>query len=82
MPSLAQSLALQTVKHGGPSCQLCDAIPSLNKEDANTLKEALENPRLAGTMIARALDDYGVTVSIATLRRHRRKECSAFHSVG
>lgn len=82
MPSLAQALEKQTPKHGGPSCVVCDLIPTLSKDDANALNQALENPRLTGTMIVRALEDYGTTVSISTLRRHRRKECSAFRNVG
>ena len=38
--------------------------------------------RLTGTMIVRALEEYGVNVSISTLRRHRRRECASLRNVG
>jgi hypothetical protein len=82
MPSLAEALSSQAPRHGGPYCQVCELIPSLNKEDVNALNEALDNARVTATMIVRALEEYGASISIATLRRHRRKECSTLRNVG
>lgn len=82
MPSLAESLAKQTPRNGGITCQVCDLIVTLNKDDVNALNEALENPRLTATMIVRALEDYGASIAVGTLRRHRRKECSTLRNVG
>lgn len=79
-PTLADALAQQTPNNGGPSCLVCDLIPTLGNDDVTALNAALENPRITGTMIVRALEQYGTTVSISTLRRHRRKECAAFRS--
>jgi hypothetical protein len=76
-PSLADALAGQQPRYGGPSCRICDIIPTLPKEDAAALQAAFDDRRYTGTMIVNALKDYGEEVSIATVRRHRRKECSA-----
>lgn len=79
-PTLAEALAHQTPNNGGPSCVVCDLIPTLGKDDVTALNAALENPRMTGTMIVRALEEFGAIVSISTLRRHRRKECAAFRT--
>ena len=80
--TLAEALAQQVPNNGGPSCVVCDMLPTLDKQDVAALNAALDNPRITGTMIVRALSEYGATVSISTLRRHRRKECAAFRNVG
>jgi hypothetical protein len=82
MPSLAEALANQTPRNGGLTCTVCDLIATLNKDDANALNEALDNPRLTATMIVRALEDYGSPIPVGTIRRHRRKECATLRNVG
>ena len=76
-PSLAEALAGQQPSYGGPSCRICDLMPALPDADAAALKTAFDDRRYTGTMIVNALKDYGEDVSISTVRRHRRKECSA-----
>ena len=81
-PTLAAALAQQVPNNGGPSSQVCELIPGLSKDDVAALDAALANPRMSGTMIVRALEEFGATVSISTLRRHHRRECAAFRNVG
>jgi hypothetical protein len=79
-PSLAEALAGQQPRYGGPSCRVCDLLPTLPDEDAKALRTAFEDRRYTGTMIVNALKDYGEDVSISTVRRHRRRECSSQRS--
>lgn len=81
-PSLADALSRQKPRHGGPSCVICELIPTLDKTDQDALDNAMSDTRLTGTMIVRALEEYGVNVSISTLRRHRRRECASLRNVG
>lgn len=82
MGTLADALANQRPRTGGPSCQVCDLQDTLSEADKEALQEAMGNPRITGTMIVRALQDYGADISVGTLRRHRRKECSLLRNVG
>lgn len=82
MPSLADALAKQKPRYGGSTCSVCDLIATLDKKDADALNDALGDIRMPGTFITRALSEYGVTVSVGTLRRHRRRECATLRGVG
>ena len=75
--SLAEALAGQQPRYGGPSCRICDLIPILPESDAAALKTAFDDRRYTGTMIVTALKEYGEDVSISTVRRHRRQECAS-----
>jgi UDP:flavonoid glycosyltransferase YjiC (YdhE family) len=44
-------------------------------ETADLLSRALANPYAGNRAIAEALDERGHTVTMASLRRHRRREC-------
>lgn len=81
-PTLAEALAKQQPRHGGPACVICELMPTLDKADQDALNNAMLDTRLTGTMIVRALEDYGVNISISTLRRHRRRECASLRNVG
>jgi hypothetical protein len=82
MPSLADALAAARPNKGGPSCHLCDVIAQLPKDDRTALTDALNDRRMAATMIAKALTDSGYDVGVASVRRHRRGECAAAQNVG
>lgn len=80
--TLAEVLAAQAPRNGGAVCVVCETLPILTDQDRAALTEALGNNRMSATMIARALEQYGVNVPVGTLRRHRRRECAALRSVG
>ncbi len=75
--SLAEALAQQQPRYGGPSCRVCDLLPMLPDEDATALRSAFLDRQFTGTMIVNALKQYGEDVSISTVRRHRRQECAS-----
>lgn len=80
--SLADALAAQHPRHGGGRCTVCDLLPTLATDDRNAFVTAIDDPRMTATMIVRALEDYGVSIPVGTLRRHRRRECSTLRGVG
>jgi len=57
-------------------------MAELDAEDAKALTAAFANPRVTGTMIVKALQEFGKDASISTVRRHRRGECSRQRNVG
>ena len=81
-PSLADALARQSPHLGGGRCAVCDLLSDLSEDDRNAFSDAISNPRMTGTMIVRALEDYGVSIPAGTLRRHRRRECATLRGVG
>ena len=57
-------------------CTLRNIILSLDKEDADALKWAIDNPILyPSAKLATLLKEQGYPVGETTVRRHRRKEC-------
>lgn len=76
MPSLRDALAAQAPKRG-LVCHLCEAMETMTKDDRAAIQEALDDPRMRGTMIARALVDTGYEVTVGSVRRHRRGECAS-----
>lgn len=77
MPSLADALKAARPNKGGPSCHLCETINELSKDDKQALDDALNDRRMAATMIAKALTDSGYDIGVGSVRRHRRGECAA-----
>lgn len=75
--SLADALKAARPNRGGPSCHLCDIYADLPKDDRTALTEALNDRRMAATMITKALTDSGYHVGVGSVRRHRRGECAA-----
>lgn len=82
MPSLADALKAARPNKGGPSCHLCETINALSKDDKQALDDALNDRRMAATMIAKALTDSGYDIGVGSIRRHRRGECAAAQNVG
>ena len=79
-PTLADTLSKQKPRSGGPSCALCEIILTLQPEDVEALNQALTDSRMSAGMIRLALEQHGYSVSDNTLRRHRRRECSALRA--
>jgi hypothetical protein len=77
MKSLTDALAAAIPNRGGPSCHLCDVITELPDTDAQALNAAMNDRRMTATMITKALTESGYDVGVASVRRHRRGECSA-----
>jgi hypothetical protein len=82
MPSLADALKAARPNKGGPSCHLCETFNELSKDDKQALDDALNDRRMAATMIAKALTDSGYDIGVGSIRRHRRGECAAAQNVG
>lgn len=75
--TLRDELAAIAPTVGGLTCTVCEYIDTLPKEDAQALNDALTNRRFHATMIQRAIANTGChTVSVGTVRRHRRGECA------
>lgn len=67
----------------GLTCTVCDYLKAAPKEDVTALNEALADQTYRATVIQRALANTGVTtVSVASVRRHRRNECHATKASG
>ena len=77
MPGLRDELNKVNPSIGGGTCHMCDIIVMLSKEDSEALQEALDSRSFHATMIARALESIGQSVSVSSVRRHRRGECAA-----
>lgn len=67
----------------GLRCTVCDYLKTAPKEDAQALSDALADQAYRATTIQRALTNTGVTtISVGSLRRHRRNECHATKASG
>jgi hypothetical protein len=81
--SLSDELAAVAPTYSGLNCTVCDYLGTLDKTDAEALTQALANPRYHATMIQRAIANTGCnTVSVGSLRRHRRGECARVRDSG
>lgn len=60
---------------GGIQCSIRRILTTMNKEDAKTLTEALNDPAIRSTAIRKALIANGYPTSDGVVARHRRKEC-------
>lgn len=65
------------LNHGRPgtTCGIAKMYETLTKEDAEALREAIADPMVKGTAIARALKNRGYHITDSVVTRHRRKEC-------
>lgn len=60
----------------GPGCGVGTLLQSLPGEAAESIEAAINRPELTASAINAALRRRGAEISIFTLRRHRRRECS------
>jgi len=62
---------------------VCEYVRSLDKNDAEALTQALDDRRYHATMIHKAITNIGChTVSVSSIRRHRRGECAGTKDSG
>lgn len=59
----------------GGNCTLGLVLPKLGDRDRVALEEAMTDPSVQSSVIARALDRAGYSVRAYTVARHRRREC-------
>jgi hypothetical protein len=59
----------------GTVCGVAKMYEVLPDDDANALKQAIANPLIKATAIARALKARGYQITDGTVTRHRRQEC-------
>ena len=71
---LADALAMERMPKG-PKCSVGQLLESLPDGEAVVLADALGDPLLTGTVIARALAAEGYNAKPATVLRHRRGDC-------
>lgn len=55
-------------------CTTCKFLAEADPADAEVLSAAFSDPEMSSAVIARALNGYGVSVSLSAVSRHRR-EC-------
>ncbi len=70
--------ALQAQQRGRPGfrCSVCKLLAELPADDAEALREAVIDPMVQGSQIARALQSEGYDIKQNTVTRHRRGDCS------
>lgn len=73
-PDLAGLLAQAAESRNLVRCKTCRMMDEATPDDAAVLSQALSDPDIASAVIARAMTNYGVTVSPSAVARHRR-EC-------
>jgi hypothetical protein len=59
----------------GTTCGIAKMYEALPNEDAEALKQAIADPMVKATAIARALKGRGYQITDSVVTRHRRKEC-------
>jgi hypothetical protein len=59
----------------GTTCGISKLYEALPDDDANALKQAIGDPMIKATAIARALKARGYQITDGTVTRQRRKEC-------
>jgi len=70
-----QIISESTVKKG-PSCSVLTLLAELDADDADALREAMADPKIAGTAIQRALLKEGHRMGAYNIQRHRRGACT------
>lgn len=63
----------------GPACSVATTLEHLNDEDREALQTVLGDKRWRATDISTQLEAEGITLSSATISRHRRGACKCRH---
>lgn len=69
----SDALAAQSTMKG-PPCSFVDIMAGLDEDDRAALAAAFDSTT-SSSLIERALREIGISVSSATVRRHRRGDC-------
>ena len=75
MPDLATLASPDYRPPKGPPCSVAHTLAVADPETADLLTRALANPYAGIRAISEALAERGHPVTMASLRRHRRREC-------
>jgi hypothetical protein len=76
--AFSDSLAAVSPARRGGVCVACRIVEKMNPADKLALSAACADERITAPMIVDALRSEGFTVSIGSVRRHRRGECQGF----
>ena len=74
---LKDALEAERRQRPGFRCSVCKLLDDLPADDAEALREALRDPQVQGSQIARALQSEGHEVKQNTVTRHRRGDCTS-----
>ena len=74
--SLSKRLAEYQPPKVGGYCRTCQLLNDLPKDEAESLRKALADPRISNAGLSRILKDEGYNIADSTVRRHRKGECT------
>jgi len=74
--SLRDQIVAESYVKKGPTCSVKILLNDLDDEDRQALAEALDDEKIAGTAIERALLKEGHRMPAHNIQRHRRGMCS------
>jgi hypothetical protein len=66
----------QAAHRVGGVCGIKRVLETLDPADADDLRAVLDDQSNMNTIIARVLENRGITMSEQTIRRHRKGQCS------
>lgn len=72
MGKLGEAIEAETLKKG-PPCDASVILETMDDEDRNDLEKALKDKGIAATIIQAKLDQFGYSVGVQSLRRHRNR---------
>jgi hypothetical protein len=73
---LKEAIEAHSNTRPGYRCTVCTLLTELPADDAEALREALRDPTIKGSWIAKALESEGYGIKQNTVTRHRRGDCS------
>jgi hypothetical protein len=73
--SLRDQIHAESTIKNGPTCSVAVLLSDLHDDDRQALAEALDDKRIAGTAIERALLKEGHRMAAHNIQRHRRGAC-------
>ena len=72
MGKLGEAIEQETLKKG-PDCATGTLMSTMDDEDNSDLTKALKDRGIACTIIQSKLDQFGYSVGVTSLRRHRNR---------
>lgn len=72
MGKLGEAIEQETLKKG-PDCATATIMSTMDDEDNADLTKALKDRGIACTIIQSKLDQFGYSVGVTSLRRHRNR---------
>lgn len=72
MGKLGEAIESESLKKG-PPCDTLVLLETMDDEDSEDLRKALADKSIAATIIQAKLDQFGYSVGVTSLRRHRNR---------